>query len=103
MNFRAHVSADSSLRFRHQPRMKSEIELIIALSLMPIASETRNRVNQLLKAGINWSVVLRLVTEWRLEGTVFGNLRSHFSALVPPELPVSLDEHHDLTALTLRN
>ena len=86
MNFRAHVSADSSLRFPRQPRMKSETELIIALSLMPIASETRNRVNRLLKAGINWSVVLRLVTEWRLEGTVFGNLRSHFSALVPPEL-----------------
>ncbi|MEO7685263.1 MAG: nucleotidyltransferase family protein [Gemmatimonadaceae bacterium] len=68
--------------------MRSEAELVIALSRTPIGSEAQNRVSRLLESGIDWDVVVRLVSEWRVEATVFGNLGSQFAGAVPPDVRI---------------
>jgi hypothetical protein len=67
-------------------RRLSEAELVISLSRTPIESEARNRVTRLLESGVDWDVVVPLVSEWRVEATVFGNLTSQFAAAIPPDV-----------------
>jgi hypothetical protein len=64
--------------------MASETDLVIALSRTPLGSEARSRVHRLLEKGVDWNLVMRLATQWRVEPTVSGNLGSEFSAAMPP-------------------
>lgn len=66
--------------------MASETDLVIALSRTPPGSEAQKNVHRLLEQGVDWSRVLLLATQWRVEPTVFGNLGSEFSAAMPADV-----------------
>jgi len=66
--------------------MLSETDLVIALSRMPVRSEARKRVRQVLEQSIDWDAVKRLATRWQVEPTVFGNLGSEFATAIPTEV-----------------
>lgn len=63
--------------------MPSETELVTALSRTPISSEARIRARELLQRSMDWNAIVALATQWGVEPTVFGNLRSEFSAAMP--------------------
>lgn len=67
-------------------QMPFETELVTALSRTPISSEARNRARELLQGSIDWNAIVALATQWRVEPTVFGNLRSELSAAMPAEV-----------------
>ncbi len=66
--------------------MTSETDLVIALSRTPLGNKTRKRAQGLLKQGVDWSLVLPLATQWRVEPTVFGNLGLEFPTAMPADV-----------------
>src|SRR5688500_4573613 len=66
--------------------MLSETDLVIALSRMPVRSEARKRVRQVLEQSIDCDAGKRLATRWQVEPTVFGNLGSEFATAIPTEV-----------------
>lgn len=70
--------------------MTPEMDLVIALSRMPLGSEGRNRVRRLLRQEVDWSLVVSLATQWRVEPTVFGNLGLEFSGAMAADVRVEI-------------
>ncbi len=66
--------------------MSPEIALITALCRTPLTVATRQRVDALLAAAVDWDSVLARAASWQVEPVVMSNLRSLFSDAIP--LPV---------------
>lgn len=63
--------------------MQHETELVIALSRTPTSAAARDRVLRLLSDDVNWDALRGLAARWQVEPTVFGNLRTDFTAAIP--------------------
>lgn len=64
--------------------MQPETELVVALSRTPLSAASRTRIDQRLGANVEWDALRDLAVRWHVEPTVFGNLRTEFTAAIPP-------------------
>jgi Uncharacterised nucleotidyltransferase len=82
--------------------MHAEAMLVAALSRTPLTDSSRHRLLGLVTSDLDWDAVRDLAISWRVEPTVFGNMRMAFASVIPERmLSASLDLERQARAQTL--
>jgi len=72
--------------------IRPEQQLVVALCRMPLDDRHAYRARELLATRLEFQAVIEQTRRWQVEPLVFGNLRRHFAASIPPGVVAEITE-----------